>query len=256
MSQNLESLYPTKPFSVDVKVHEVPWFVREMWQWGKINVMFGPEKSGKSRLLNWVLVNSFLHPSVLDMGIDHKPNRVLYLAAEELAEDVNARMLRYLALAGAIPRKTLLPIDFLAASGMRLEFEQQRKWLEAKILDGGYDVVVIDPLRRVHGADENDNTQMSRIFNEFRRWTNSYGITLILLHHTGKLSEDANYDRIATWSRGASDLAAILDTAQFVDRLSSKEVKLVRAGRFRPVKPLILLDGQDDEFVYRRKLGY
>lgn len=252
---NLDTTYPTKAFSLDVQVREIPWYVRELWQKGKINVMFGPEKSGKSRLLNWVLVNSFLHPNVLDMGIDWAPSRVLYLAAEELAEDVNARMLRYIGLAGAVPRKTLLPIDFVAASGMRLEFEQQRKWLEQKILDGGYDLVVIDPLRRVHGADENDNTQMSKIFNEFRRWTNSHGITLILLHHTGKLSEDANYDRIATWSRGASDLAAILDTAQFVDRLSAKEVKLVRAGRFRPVKPMVLLDGQDDEYVYRRKLG-
>lgn len=242
-------------YSTEVEIRETPWFVREMWQWGKINVMFGPEKSGKSRLLNWVLVNCFANPAVLDMGVDKVPSKVLYLAAEELSEDVNARMLRYMAFAGKVPKKTILPIDFISASGLRLDFAQQRKWLEDKLINEGYDLLVIDPLRRVHGADENDNTAMSHIFNDFRRWTNSHGITMVLLHHTGKLSDDADYNRIATWSRGATDLAAILDTAQFVDRLDERNIRLVRSGRFRPVKPMMLADGLDDEFVFRRKLG-
>jgi hypothetical protein len=129
---HLDEQFPVKPYDVDVQVREVPWFVRDMWQWGKINVLFGPEKSGKSRFLNWVLVNSFLNPAVLDMGIDRVPNRVLYLAAEELVSDVNSRMLRYTAFAGAIPKQTLLPIDFMPASGMRLEYDTQRKWLEQR----------------------------------------------------------------------------------------------------------------------------
>jgi RecA-family ATPase len=252
---NLDSQFPVKEFRTDVVVKDVPWYVRDLWQRGKINVTFGPEKSGKTRFINWMIVNSLLHDNAMDLAVEWRPNRILYLAAEETIEDVNSRMLRYVGYAGAVPRQTLLPISFISASGMRLDHGQQRAWLQAKFLDEGFDMMVIDPLRRVHGADENDNTAMALIFNDLRRWTNQHDLTLLMLHHTGKLHDEADYNRIATWSRGATDLAAILDTAQFVDRASTKELRVVRAGRFRPVKPLQLVDGLDADFVFRRKLG-
>lgn len=252
---DLNTTFPVRPFDPDMEVKSVPWLVENFWQKGKINVMFGPEKAGKSRLLNWLLVNSFVNEDVVGLKIIHRPKRVLYLAAEELVEDVNSRFLRYLAFAGAVPRQALIPVDFISAAGLRLDHGHQRKWLEEKLVNEEYDLLVIDPLRRVHGADENDNTAMSQIFNDFRRWTNVHGISMVLLHHTGKLGEDAAMDRIATWGRGASDLAAILDTAQFVDRQSPKLVRVLRAGRFRPVPALGLFDGEDHDFVFRKKEG-
>lgn len=248
---DLSSLFPVAEFSSDVVIKPIPWTIRGMWQLGKINFMFGAEKAGKSRLLNWLLVNLFTQPNVFDLAIDHVPKRILYLAGEEPTEEINARMLRYAAFAGVAPRSFIPSISFIQASGMKLNFHSYRLWLEQLLLDGGYDMLVADPLRRLHDGDENDNSVMSAIFNDMRRWSNNYGITQVILHHTGKLSDDADLDRIATWSRGASDLAAILDTAAFVQRLSAQRVKVLRAGRFAPLPPLTLADGFDEEFVFR-----
>lgn len=223
-----------------------------LWQAGKINVMFGAEKAGKSRLLNWLLVNLLSTDEVLGLSINRRPKKILYLAGEEMWEEINARMLKYYAMANE-GVQIKLPVDFIAAAGMRLEQPQYRQWLEAKLLDGGYDMLVADPLRRIHGADESDNTVMSHIFNDFSRWRNNFGITMVLLHHTGKLSEDADVSRIATWSRGATDLPAILDTAQFVQRLTSKRVSVMRQGRFPPLPTLGLADGHDEDFVFKRE---
>jgi RecA-family ATPase len=250
--QNLDQLYPVKEFKEEVTVTQVPWMIRDLWQLGKINVMFGAEKAGKSRLLNWLLVNLFTSESVLNLPIESRPKRVLYLAGEEITDEINARMLRYAAFATE-GEQMKLPIDFISASGMRLEWPQYRQWLENKLLEGGYDMLVADPLRRIHGADENDNSVMANIFNDFSRWRNNFGITMVLLHHTGKLSEDADISRIATWGRGATDLAAILDTAQFVQRLTPSKVRVMRAGRFPPMDALSLADGFDDRYVFKRE---
>jgi RecA-family ATPase len=103
-------------------------------------------------------------------------------------------------------------------------------------------MLVIDPMRNVHGADENDSNAMSPMFNDFRRWTNVYGITIVLLHHTPKLNEDADMNRIASWFRGSTALAAILDTAQYVNRFSKTQIKVLRQGRFPPLDPLTISD--------------
>lgn len=225
----------------------------EFWQKGKINVMFGPEKAGKSRLLCWILVNLFLAEHVIGLPIVSRPRKILYLAGEEVIDEINERMLRYQAFASEGVTGQKLPIDFMSAAGLRLEQEPYRNWLERKLLDGGYDMMVADPLRRIHSADENDNSVMSRIFNDFSRWRNTHGITQVLLHHTGKLSDDADLSRIATWSRGATDLPAILDTGQLVQRVASNKVTVMRQGRFPPLPTLHLTDGLDKEFVYRRE---
>lgn len=251
MSQQLNERFPIAKFTNNVIVRPVPWVIEDFWQLSKINVMFGAEKAGKSRLLNWLLAGMSPGAKVLGMRVENMPKKILYLAGEEQVEEVNGRLLKYAGFNGEEQSEVSMPIEFMPASGMRLELPQQRLWLENLLVSEGFDMIIADPLRRIHGADENDNTAMSHIFNDFRRWTNRLGVTMVLLHHTGKLNDDADYNRIATWGRGATDLAAILDTAQFVQRVRPREVRVMRAGRFRPVDPLLLDDGFDEEFVYR-----
>ncbi len=139
-----------------------------------------------------------------------------------------------------------LPITFIEASGMRLETAQQRGELERILLREKFDWLIIEPLRRVHSGNENDNSEMAEIHNTLRRWSNAFGITITICHHTGKLNEYADMNRIASWSRGNTDLATIVDTAMFVEetrRETGKRVlRLLRAGRFPPVDALLVAD--------------
>lgn len=241
----LDDLYPIKVFDPTLEPQPVKWMIENLWQEGKLNGVFGAEKSGKSRLLAWLLV-ALLGDRQESVGLrimSKKQPKTLYLLGEETQEDVTARFVRYMKLQNVSTDE--MPLSFINAAGMRLEKEEYRKWLEAKIKE--YDLLIIDPLRRVHGADENDNSVMALVNNDLRRWSNSYGLTIILVHHTGKLNEfmQDQEDRIATWSRGATDLAAILDTAMLVNRYQRDKIKVIRRGRFPPQPDLKLLDHGD-----------
>ena len=63
------------------------WIVKDIWQAGKINGMAGFEKSGKSRLLSWLLVGMFKGEA---LGYHAFPQKVLYLCGEEQIADFKA----------------------------------------------------------------------------------------------------------------------------------------------------------------------
>lgn len=237
---NLDELFPIVKLGPDLPTHRVEWLIDGLWQRGKINAVAGYVKSGKSRLLSWLLTGVIGRKPVLGLTT-HPLNRVLYLAGEESADIINERLLQYMKVQG-IDNKVLEQIDLINASGMRLDFPKYRQWLEQKLPK--YDLVIIDPLRRVHGANENDNTEMARINNELRRWTNQLGHTFVFIHHTPKPPRDDSLDlnRLENWLRGAGDLAAIIDTAIFVEKQAKGLIKLRREGRYAPLPSLEIVD--------------
>lgn len=231
-----------------MKIEPTYWLIENIWQLDKINTMTGFEKSGKSRLMNWLLV-SLYKGDVFDRYYC-LPRRILYLCGEEQITVVNSRIKTYANIQGIDAKE--IDITFMEAAAMRLDIVKERKDLLEKVLE--YDVVVIDPLRRVHGADENDSQAMSNIYNDFRQWSNRHRKTIILLHHTPKIGIDTDMSRIAAWFRGSTDLPAILDTAQYVDRghFSTKnkipyDIQLIRQGRFPPMEPLKIVDLGDEK---------
>ena len=125
---------------------------------------------------------------------------------------------------------------------MRLDFKKQRDELLEQILDDDYEMLVMDPWRRVHGADEDKSMVMSPIYNDLRRWSNRHGLTIVLIHHTPKISMDTDMTRMASWFRGSTDLPAILDTAQYVDRVRKDKIIVRRQGRFPPLPPFEIVD--------------
>jgi len=233
---DLDAFYPVKPYDPELAPERVPWLIDGFWQLGKINGMAGAEKSGKSRLLAWLMVG-MVKQSVLGMKARGLP-RTLYLAGEETRATVNTRLTTYAKLQQV--DTALIQVDFIEAAAMRLDLATQRTWMEKKLT--GYSMLVIDPLRRVHAADEDKSTTMAPILNDLRSWSNRRGLTVVFLHHTSKVDEFTNMDRMANWFRGSSDVAAIVDTAQYVDRVSKDSVMVSRAGRFAPLPPLRLKD--------------
>lgn len=240
--QTFDARYPIVPFDPDMKTDPPRWLVRDIWQLGKINGVAGFEKSGKSRLMNWILVGMTKGEV---FGLQAIPRKILYLCGEEQIQVVNSRIKIYAELQEVPMEK--FEVGFVEAAAMRLDLPKERRGLIEQVTNGGYDMLVIDPLRRVHGADENDSKQMSNIYNDIRKWSNRLNLTIVLLHHTPKINEDTDMTRIASWFRGSTDLPAILDTAQYVDRISKNEIKMLRQGRFPPLPPLHIADLGDEK---------
>lgn len=238
MQQDFHTLYPSVRYDKGMEQEPVHWLVKGLWQKGKINAMAGFEKSGKSRLMNYIIAGM---PKEGVLGLQTgEEQKILYLCGEEPLAVVNGRIGRYAKLQGMEDHN--YDIDFIEAAAMRLDLKPQREALLNRLIDSDRNMLVIDPWRRVHGADENDSSAMAPLYNDMRRWSNNFGITILVVHHTPKLSQDTDMNRIASWFRGSTDLPAILDTAAYVNRYSKQKIKVLRQGRFPPMEPLTITD--------------
>lgn len=249
-SSAFDSAFPAHPYEPGAPRRALPWLVEGLWLEGKINVLSGMPKVGKSRLAAWLLVHAYRGRT--PFGPARSPRKLLWLLGEEDRSDAQARLAGYAALA-ELPEATLSAnVTFLEAYGMRFDDARYRAWFERKFLEprGACDTVLIDPVRRVHTGDENDNSAMAPWHNELRRWTQKHRKTFILVAH-GKLSTEAwSPDSVASWLRGASDFGAILDAAAFLAENSRsgprRRLTVYRAGRFPPLDPAVLLDFGDE----------
>lgn len=260
--QSWDERFPRVGHDANATPPDVPWLVDGMWLRNGINVLLGPEKAGKSRLIGFVLAQMLARPAggpVLWRADGNGPcahhhgiRRVLYLNAEERAVDVQARLNLFARAQGLTPRDDW-PIDYVSATGMQLQRAQDRAELEKAWLQGRqYDMMILDPLRRVHGGDENNNSAMALIHNDLRRWTNHYSLAMLIVHHSPKFREDDDLTRIATWSRGNSDLATLLDGATMLRHSGTGdgyEMRMLkRDGRFPPLPDVELRDfGNNDQ---------
>lgn len=247
----LDEVFKVEPMDPDMVAEPKSWHVDGLLMEHKITGIFGAEKAGKSRLLRWLLAHAYAQQPIF--GHPTKTlGKTLYMLGEETAADVVSGLRVSCELASLdyqdIPWSDL--IQFMPSSGMRLDQPQPRAWMADMLRDGKYQALVIDPLRRVHGGKETSNDDMALITNALRDWTNRLGLSVILIHHTGKISPDDDETRIATWSRGATDLPTILDWAFYVKRFrgqtkASDQVIVQRTGRDAKRDPLRLVDYGD-----------
>lgn len=238
---DLNELFPRRAYDPNYVYTPKQWLVEGLWFKGGINGIFGNEKAGKSRLSCWFLTGSLLGQPTLGLATT-KPGRVLYLAGEEPYGTVVARMRRYAHLQEGVITPDQLTI--IEASGMHLEQGYYRDWMQDLLNE--HDMLFIDPYRRIHGAQENDNTQMASLHNDIRRWSNRDGKTVNFEHHSKQTNQEfkeAELERIAGWSRGATDIAAIVDAGCYIDRTGLGDgIRILRDGRFPKLAPLRVVD--------------
>lgn len=109
-------------------------------------------------------------------------------------------------------------------------------------------LVVLDPLNRLHGADENRPTQMTPVMDAMAGIAYDYGTAVLAIHHLAKPSAERRGD---IWDRyrGASSIRSGTDANLALDG-TGDHVKLV--GEFRDAEPLIeWLDLDRDALLFR-----
>ena len=243
--------FPLIAYDPTAEAHPRPWIIETLVMRGKIGALLGPEKVGKSRLLCWWLAALYTEQTAVIGQRIHQaslPRKALYVAGEEQTEeDIFPRLACYAAEMGH--KGVDMPIQFMEASGMGLDRVDRRRELGELLQSGHFDWLILEPMRRLHDADEDKSTPMAPIHNTLRAWSNRFGVSITIIHHTGKRSEEADMNRIATWARGTSDLATLLDTACFIEEKTRKDgqrrLRMLRAGRFPPVDALLLDDFGD-----------
>lgn len=196
------------------------WIVPNLIAKGHLTMFSAPPKSGKT----WGGLSLALAVSSGSSwaNIENvKPGRVLWID-EEMGIQLLARRMRQIGFTNEMPFFTL------SLSNFRLDVPSDVEALIVEIAAREADLVIIDSLRRVHQLDENDNSQVKRLF-PWSRHISEAGPGVTLIHHDRKrtLNDQDDSER----SSGAMDFIAQVDTVLGMTKTKDTYTIKSRASR-------------------------
>jgi hypothetical protein len=125
-------------------------------------------------------------------------------------------------------------LRLLHLAHMRLDNRENVKRLRELVAEYKPVMVGLDPLNRLHGADENRPSQMTPVMDALAGIAYDFGCSVTCVHHLGKPSMERRGD---IWDRfrGASSIRSGTDSNLILDN-AGHQLHLV--GEFRDAEPL------------------
>lgn len=164
-----------------------------------ILLLYGVQKVGKSLLALNLAIHLAAGKPWFHLNIS-KPRKTLFVSAEGGSPMLQDRI-QHLKTGETIPPAKNLgiwaipPIDVLSSSDFG--------GLVAAIETFQPEVIILDPLAKLHSKDENSNNEMAEVLGRLRQLVTNHGRSLILNHHARKSGDT---------SRGASSIAREVDS--------------------------------------------
>ena len=181
------------------------WLLTDLFLVGAAGILGGAPKSGKSFFALELAVAVASATAAAGRFAVPAPGPVLLCAADDPPAVVVQR-LAALAAARAQPLAAL-PVEVIVEPGVRLPDGLDR--LAATVARLTPRLLILDPLIRLHRADENSAAEMAVILDGLRTLARATACAILLVHHTRK----APAGGIAGHGlRGSSDLHAFGDT--------------------------------------------
>ena len=214
----------------------VKWIVEGLIPRPGMAMLLGPPKAGKSFLALDIANRVAAGDPVLG-HISH-PSNVLYIQLDT-SEAVWRDRILCLEQAGydskrprmfmVHPEDEARPLNVMTASGAAFI----REALQASRAE----LVVLDVLRECHTGDENDSTEMKKVFDELARLF--AGRSVLFVHHTRKISSDSEKLDPVSVARGSSYLTGKMDAywllydgqLQLVSRFSDGRTLRAQQGK-------------------------
>lgn len=170
------------------------------------------------------------------------PGPVVVLCAEDPHAVISSRLT---ALSNARGRTLAeLPLEVIVEPVVRLPDGLER--LEATLAVFKPRLLLLDPLIRLHRADENSASEMSVILDGLRKLARSSKTAILLVHHARKSAAGS----AGTGLRGSSDLHAFGDSNLYLRRLSQDSVLELKiehraAAAPEPIRIKLIVDQGD-----------
>ncbi len=168
-------------------------------------------KMGKSILALMVGICIASGKSLLNQFPVERQWKVLYFQMEISAKSVAARLRKMLAYArqqGFDPGSNL---DIVNMPPIKLDNDEGLKAAMRIIRARRPDVVIWDPLYKLHSQDENKSDRMQRLLDKFSYIRSVFKVAQIIVHHHGKPQKDSGRDGFQLM-RGSSVFDAFADT--------------------------------------------
>lgn len=228
------------------------WLIKELWGASSVGVIGGAPKCAKTWLgLDMALSVATGTPCLGKYAVP-EPGPVLVYLAEDALPVVRQRvggMARHrgLDLAG-------VEIDAITAPVLRLDRERDRARLLETTRRLRPRLLVLDPLVRLHGIDENNAGEVAELLAYFRSLQRQFDLSVVLVHHTRK--SGAMGVAAGQGLRGSSDIHAFGDSNLYLRR-SREHLMLASEHRAAPAAAPVYLElvATDAETIHLEVVG-
>ena len=155
--------FPTRaPAELEDRAHEQQWLVDGLWARQAVGIVGGEPKCGKSFLALELAVAVAAGVPCLRRFTTAQPGPVLMFAAEDAGHVVRTRLAGIARAAGAA--FDTLDIAVIDVPTLRLDHRLDRQRLLETVERIGPRLLVLDPLVRLHGVDENTVAEVAPTF--------------------------------------------------------------------------------------------
>jgi len=202
------------------------WLVESLWTHQAVGFVAGHAKSSKSWLAVDIAVSVASGTPVLDRFPVSDPGLVLFFPAEDAPSAVRDRM-KGICRHRDVDFETL-NVWLIGSYTLRLDSQKDCEALESTVCEYRPRLLVLDPLIRLHSADENSASEIARILSFLRGLQRKYETAILLVHHARKsASSDPGLG-----IRGSTEIRAWSDTNLYMRR--SKNLEIVVEHRAAP----------------------
>ena len=221
-----------------LRVAEIPsdeiaerWLVEGLWCTNSVGVIGGAPKCAKTWLSLDMALSVATGTPCLGKYAVPEPGTVLVYLAEDALVVVRER------IEGMAWHRGLdldrVEVHVIAAPVLRLDQERDRMRLWETTRRLRPRLLVLDPLVRLHGIDENRAGDVAELLAYFRSLQRELGLSVVLVHHTRKNAADG----VAAGQglRGSGDIHAFGDSNLYLQRakdhlILSSEHRAARAS--------------------------
>jgi len=206
---------------------------------GTILLIIGPPKSKKTFLTQNLAISIASGQDFAGFKVP-EAKKVMYLLAEggyypnrerlkKMASNIDANLI--------LGHPTYLPINR----------SDCYDYLYELVKENNPDVLILDPLIRFHDVDENSASQMSEIFGRIRTMMDELKISVILVHHTGKV--------LSRGGRGSSAIIGEYDSCIEIHNRENNSTLLKYDMRHVETPPAKSIKFNADTFWFENESG-
>lgn len=226
----------------------VRWLADGLFLRAGVGILGGAPKSCKSFFaLDLCVAVASATPCAGHYAVD-TPGHVTLLCAEDPHAVIASRL-------GALARARGLSLDALSIEVIVepvVRFPEGIDRLAATLERSHPTLLLLDPLIRLHRADENSAAEMSVILDGLRALARAAETAILLVHHARKSAAGASTGAAL---RGSSDLAAFGDSNLYLRKLaqgSALELRIEHRATACPAPVRIQLDARDEPLTTAR----
>jgi hypothetical protein len=226
-----------------VRIGQIPsqatpqrWLVEQLWGDSSVGLIGGAPKCSKTWLGLDLALSVATGTPCLGKYTVPQPGPVLIYLAEDALPTVRQRVEGMARQRGLeLPQ---VDIYVITAASLRLDRPQHRGQLLQTARELRPRLLLLDPLVRLHGIDENSASEVAELLAFIRSLQRQLDLSVILVHHTRKNAPGGA--AAGQGLRGSSDLHAFGDSNLYLQRTKDR-LLLSSEHRAAPASPPVYL---------------